>query len=240
LENRALHYESCLLEKMAKSPFVGQSGRASELSGLIHTDECGLFFVMARAGYHYFITFTDNLSRYGYVYLMKYKSKCFEKFKEFKVGVENQIGKSIKIFRSDRGGEYLSTKFNEYLKANAIISQLTPLTTPQLNGVSKRINHTLLDMVHSMIAFVNLPLSMWGYALCTTIYLHNRAPSKSVKSTPYEIWTERQHSLKHIRIWGRPTYVNKLKTDKLESSSSNGKFVGNPEHCKWYYVYFPN
>ena len=39
--------------------------------------------VEARGGYHYFLTFTDDLSRYGYIYLMKQKSETFEKFKEF-------------------------------------------------------------------------------------------------------------------------------------------------------------
>ena len=89
--------ESYLLGKIAKSPFIGQSGRASELLGLIHADVCGSFSVMERGGYHYFITFTDDLSRYGYVYLMKYKSESFENFKKFKAEIENKTGKSIKI-----------------------------------------------------------------------------------------------------------------------------------------------
>ena len=89
--------ESCLLEKMANSPFVGQSGTSSELLELIHTDVCGSFSIMAKDGYNYFITFTNNLSQYGYVYLMKYKSKVFKNFKEFKVEVENQTKKIIKI-----------------------------------------------------------------------------------------------------------------------------------------------
>ena len=61
---------------------------------------------------------------------MKYKSEAFEKFKEFRAEVENQIGKSIKVLRSDWGGEYLSTESNDYLKANGIKSQLSPPTTP--------------------------------------------------------------------------------------------------------------
>jgi hypothetical protein len=51
---------------------------------------------MARGGIQYFLTFTDDLSRYGYVYLMKHKSETFEKFKEFKNAIENQRGKKIK------------------------------------------------------------------------------------------------------------------------------------------------
>ena len=139
--------ESCLLGKMAKLPFVRQSARANELLGLIHIDVCEPFSVMARGSYHYLITFIDDLLWYGYVYLMKYKSESFEKFTEFKAEVENQTRKSIKILRSDRGVEYLSTKFNEYLKADGIISLLTPSVTPQLNSVSKRRNRTLLDIV---------------------------------------------------------------------------------------------
>ena len=50
----------------------------------------------ARGGYGYFITFTDDLSRYGYVYLIKHKSEAFEKFKEFHNEVQNQLGKTIK------------------------------------------------------------------------------------------------------------------------------------------------
>jgi flavin-dependent dehydrogenase len=48
-------------------------------------------------GYTYFITFTDDHSRYGYVYLMKHKSESFKRFKEFRNEVKKQTGKSIKI-----------------------------------------------------------------------------------------------------------------------------------------------
>ena len=81
------------------------------------------------------------------VYLMTHKSESFEKFKAFKNEVQNQLGKSIKILRSDRGGEYLSHEFHDYLIECGILSQLTPPGTPQWNGVSERRNPTLLDMV---------------------------------------------------------------------------------------------
>ena len=58
-----------------------------------------------RNGYRYFATFTDDLSRYGYIYLMKDKSETLDKFKEFQSEVENQLNKKIKHLCSDRGGE---------------------------------------------------------------------------------------------------------------------------------------
>ena len=149
---------------MTKSPFTGQSERATELLGIIHSDVCGPLTVEARGGYSYFITFTDDFSRYGYIYLMRHKSKTFDKFKEFRNEVHNMLGKSIKALWSDRGGEYLSSGFSEYLKKYGIVSQLTPPYTPQHNGVSERRNRTLLDMVRSMMSFSDLPASFWGYA----------------------------------------------------------------------------
>ena len=69
---------------MARLSFVGQEKRITELLALVHTD------VQATSGYTYFITFTDDLSRYRYVYLMKHKSEAFKKFKKFRHEVENR------------------------------------------------------------------------------------------------------------------------------------------------------
>ena len=76
-------YESCLLDKMTKSLFTKKSERASELLALVHSDVWGPMSSSARGGYFYFITFTNDLLRYGYVYLMKHKSESFEMFKLF-------------------------------------------------------------------------------------------------------------------------------------------------------------
>ena len=73
--------EFCLLGKMTKSPFTEKSERVIELLGLVHTDVCGPMSTSARGEYFYFITFMNDLSRYGYVYLMKHKSDSFEIFK---------------------------------------------------------------------------------------------------------------------------------------------------------------
>ncbi|KAL8157506.1 hypothetical protein AgCh_002277 [Apium graveolens] len=108
--------KSCLLGKMTKSPFSGHGERAADLLGFVHTDVCGLMSTQAMGGFSYFITFIDDRSRFGYVYLMKHKSEAFEKFKEYKHEVEKQTKHSIITLRSDRGGEYLNGEFLDYLK----------------------------------------------------------------------------------------------------------------------------
>ena len=68
---------------MTKRPFATKGLRAEQPLELIHNDVCGSFSTQARGGYEYYVTFIDDYSRYGYVYLMHRKSKTFEKFKEF-------------------------------------------------------------------------------------------------------------------------------------------------------------
>nr|GEX42627.1 hypothetical protein [Tanacetum cinerariifolium] len=93
---------SCMSGKMARKPFSHQMERAKDLLGLIHTDVCGPFKIVSRQEASYFVTFTDDFSRYGYVYLLKHKHEVFETFKVFQKEVENQLGKTIKSLRSDR------------------------------------------------------------------------------------------------------------------------------------------
>ena len=107
--------------------------RANDLLEIIHADVCGPMSVGARGRYHYFLTFTGDLRRYGYIYLMKHKSETFEQFKEFHSEVENHRNKKIKFLRSDRGGEYLSYVFGLHLRQCGIVSQLKAPGTPQHN-----------------------------------------------------------------------------------------------------------
>ncbi|GJT95840.1 retrotransposon protein, putative, ty1-copia subclass [Tanacetum coccineum] len=169
----------CMSGKMARKPYTHQVERAKDLLGLIHTDVCGPFKITSRQGASYFVTFTDDFSRYGYVYLLKHKHEVFETFKVFQKEVENQLGKTIKSLRSDRGGEYMSQEFLDHLKDHGIIAHRTPPYTPQHNGVSERRNRTLLDMVRSMMSQTTLPKSFWDYALETAARIQKKPKKKN-------------------------------------------------------------
>ena len=129
--------ESCLEGKMTKRAFKAKGYRATKSLELVHTDVCGPMRVQARGGYEYFVTFTDDYLRYGFVYLMHQKSETFDKFRKYKAEVEKQLGVHIKQLRSDRGGEYLSGEFKFYLTQEGIVSQLLALGTPQQMELQK-------------------------------------------------------------------------------------------------------
>ena len=88
--------ESCIQGKMTKAPFTGVGHRATDLLELVHSDVCGPISHTAHSGYSYFVTFTDDLSRYGYVYLIKHKSETFERNKEFHNEIDKQTGECLR------------------------------------------------------------------------------------------------------------------------------------------------
>nr|GEW05758.1 hypothetical protein [Tanacetum cinerariifolium] len=230
--NPALHaIRTGRVQKNQKNKSPHQVERAKDLLGLIHTDVCGPFKIVSRQGASYFVTFTDDFSRYGYVYLLKHKHEVFETFKVLQMEVENQLGKTIKSLRSDRGvfqkevenqlgktrkslcydreGQYMSKEFLDHLKDHGIITHRTPPYTPQHNGVSERRNRTLLDMV---------------------------------EKTPYEVWHGKAPKLSYLKVWGCEALVKRdtlTKPDKLKPRSIKCIFVGYPKETIGYSFYYP-
>ncbi|GJV86719.1 retrotransposon protein, putative, ty1-copia subclass, partial [Tanacetum coccineum] len=193
---------SCLSGKMTRKSFPHRPERAIDLLGIIHTDVYGPLRHVSRQGASYFITFTDYYSRYGYVYLLKHKHEVFETFKVFKNEVENQLGKTIKALRSDRGGEYISQEFKDYLKSCGIVQQLTPPYTPQHNG---------------------------DYALESATRILNMVPTKKVDKTPYELWYGKVPNLSYLKVWGCEALVKRDTPDKLQQRSVKCIFIGYPK-----------
>ena len=91
-------------------PF-GKSKRASFPLELIYFDICGPMNVRARHGAQYFITFIDDFTLFGHVYLISHISEALDCFKRYSTLVENQLNTKIKYLWINRGHEYLSDLF---------------------------------------------------------------------------------------------------------------------------------
>ena len=90
------------------------------------------------------------------MYLLKGKDEAIEKFVLYKNEVENQLNRKIKVLRSDRGGEY-ETPFREFCAQHRIIHETTAPYSPQSNGVAKRKNRTLKEMMNAILLNFGLP-----------------------------------------------------------------------------------
>ena len=122
------------------------------------------------------------------MYILKTKDQVFDCFVKWKALVEKSSKNKVKTLRTDNGGEYTSTQFTNYLKSEGIRHELTVPKTPEQNGVSERLNRTLVEMSRSMLIDAKLPNKFWAEAVSTAVYLKNRSPTRVIddNKTPYE------------------------------------------------------
>lgn len=109
-----------------------------------------------------------------------------EKVKNYVSLIKTKFGKKPKLFRSDRGKEYVNKEIIEFLEKEGIEMQFTAGYSPEQNGVAERKNRSLIEMVRCMLVEAKLPSNLWGEAVSTANYLQNRILTRATGVTPYE------------------------------------------------------
>ena len=217
---------------MSRYPFkpVGEVKSSRKLK-LVHSDVCGPLPTESFNGRRYFITFIDDCSRCVKVYFIKHKSEVLQKFKEFEAAATNEADCKIGILRTDNGGEYMSSEFEEFLKSKGIKLETSVVHSPQQNGVSERMNHTLLESARAMIYHAGLSKSFWAEAVNTAAYIRNRVTTTSTGQTPYERWYGRIPDISHLHVFGCIAYAHSPVADrrKLDKKSRKLRFLGYSE-----------
>ncbi|GJW93085.1 retrovirus-related pol polyprotein from transposon TNT 1-94 [Tanacetum coccineum] len=226
--------ETCVEAKLTRTPFKSVK-RTTEPLDMIHTDICDLKSLPTKGGNKYFITFIDDCIKYCYVYLLKSKDEAIDKFVLYKTEVENQLGKKIKVVRSDRGGEYVAP-FAELCAKHGIRHEFTAPYSPQQNGIAERKNRTLKEMVTAMLISSGMSQDMWGEAILTATYLLNKIPRKEKEETPYELWMGRKPSYQYLRVWGclAKVAVPTPKAQKIGPKSVDCIFIGYAKNSTAY------
>ena len=128
---------ACKLGKSKILPFPSEGSRATHGFEIIHSDVWGISPTISHAQYKYFVTFIDDYSRYTWEYFLRHKSEVFSMFKLFLALVQTQFSATVKILRSNSGGEYMSHEFQSYMQSKRIISQRSCPYTPQQNGLAE-------------------------------------------------------------------------------------------------------
>ena len=130
----------------------------------------------------------------------------------------------------------MSNQFRELCNEKGIQYQLSIPRILQQNGVAKRRNRTLLEMVRSMMAEAHFPIIFLGDTLLTTALILNQVPTKSVATTPYELWTSRKPYLSVLKPWGCAAYVHNSshKYGKLGPRGKTSIFIRYSDVSKGY------
>ena len=164
------------------------------------------------------------------MYLMKNKDEVPQHFKDWKAMVEKQSECRVKTLRSDNGGEYMSTEFEDYLRSEGITHQTSVPYSPQQNGVAERFNGTLLEATRSLLHGAKLSKEFWGEGVMAANYLKNRSPHRGLEEdiTPMEAYTGIKPYVGHLRAYGctASVLIPDVKRNKLDPKSWRGIFVG--------------
>ena len=242
--------EPCVMGKQHRTPYPkGVSTRATVVFEIVHSDVCGPMSVSSHGGSHYFVTFIDDYSRYTHVYFIKHKHEVLDRFKEFVNFTTNATGRQmktlvteshVKTLRSDNGGEYGSKIFDAYMKEKGIVHQTTVPYNPAQNGVSERMNRTIVETALSMMSQSKMPMEFWAEAVNTAVYLRNRSPTTTLNGiTPFEALFNRKPDVSHLRVFGCLAFAHipKEQRKKFEEKSRKCIFVGYPDGTKGYKLY---
>jgi DNA-directed RNA polymerase subunit N (RpoN/RPB10) len=238
--NKISFCEPCAHGKNHRLPFPKKSlSRATEPLELIHSSVCKVSSP-SLSGSNYFVTFTDDCTRYVWVYMIKTRDEVFVKFKEWKLLLEKQTDKKVKVLRSDNGEEFTSNEFQRYLRAVGVKHKTAIPKTTEQNDVSERLNRSLVEAVRTMLHDADLPKKFWAEALSTAVYVRNRSPTSALKcKTPYEAFYLTKPNVKYFRTFGCVAYAHVPKDErrKLDSKSTKSMFLGYCSKQKGYRLY---
>jgi hypothetical protein len=234
--------ESCRLNKSTRVINRRAPERAANPLDRVHSDVWGPYRVPALGGGIYFITFTDDYTRKSWVYIASTKDQIRPIFSEFRVHVELETGRKVRIVRCDNGGEYKGLE-SIFGILYGILFEYTTAYTPWQNGVPERLNRTLVSTARAMLADARLPPELWGEAVITASYIRNRTPIGLGGMTPEEAYSGKKPSVSHLRAWGCVAYAHlaaeQRDGDKLAPNAVRTALVGYMPTSKQYRLYNP-
>lgn len=231
--------EECRESNMTRPPFSSSSTHHTTAPlELLHSDVCGPIKVEGRNRELYFLTLVDDWSGASMVSPLRSREEVPSRLKSMMRNMQTVASwytdglVRIKGLRSDRGREFLTGTFRQWLEQQHITHQLSCPYTPEQNGTAERLNRTLCERARAMLREAALPGGRvwWPDAVLTASYLRNRSPADGKDATPWELLTGGgPPQLGHIRVWGCQCWVlmpRGQREDKFCPRGESGRLVG--------------
>ena len=152
---------------------------AKHFGAEVHTDLWGPSPISSLGRRRYYISFTNNHTRFTHVDILRTKDQALEAYEAFAAWAQTQHGAKIKLLHSDRGGEYTGQDFTKFLQQEGTERRLTTHDTLQHNGVAESLNCRLLEHTPAMLHHSGLPKNLWAEAIRFAAWLKNRASTKA-------------------------------------------------------------
>jgi Reverse transcriptase (RNA-dependent DNA polymerase)/GAG-pre-integrase domain len=217
--------ESCCLAKSHRLPFPSSSTRTSHPLELVHCDLWGPSPVTSHTGNRYYVLFTDDYSRYSWIYFCSQKSVVLSIFSQFKTLVENLLSCQIKTLQMDGGTEFLPI-MRSYPSIQFHVS--CPYT-PQQNGLVERKHRHIVELSLATMFNAHIPQLYWSDIFESVVFVINRLPTSSLESdSPYQVLFSKSPDYAFLKVLGCSCYpyIRPYAANKLSPRSTPCVFLG--------------
>jgi hypothetical protein len=200
---------------------------------LVHTDLWGPSPITSNSGNRYYIMFTDDFSRFSWIYCIACKSEVSKISAQFKVSVENLLSATIKTIQCDGGTEFkpLLTQYP------AITFHISRPFTPEQNGLAERKHRHVVELNLATMFHASIPLSFWDVIFESVLFVINRLPRLSTsKQSPFQILFNQEPDYQFLKVIGCECFplLRSYANHKLQPRSESCVFLGYSSHHKWY------
>ena len=181
----------CKLAKAKHQPFNQERTRATRPFQVIESDIAGpITPVSIKTKSRYYVTLTDNYSRFAMGYDLFNKLELHIQFENYLKDMREFMNdKAIKVeklvninqgasftckigrLHTNNGTEYKTKEMKELLRRENIKYDPCNPHTPQHNGISERLNFEISEKVQTNLLSAGMPLSFWGYAMEYVLYV---------------------------------------------------------------------
>ena len=198
----------CLIGKAPQAPFPHNAKRATEICELIHINTCGPFPTLTPRKEAYFTAFLDDTSNFGSIALLVSKDSAYPAWRKIEASWTLKSGNPVRTVRLDEAKEFTQGAMSKHMASKGIDVQITAPYAHAQNGKIERYIRTIEDGIQTLLADSKLPLSFWGDAALTFVYLRNKLPTSTLPDdkTPHEVMHHSKPDLSHLRVWGCQCY----------------------------------
>nr|GFB50156.1 retrovirus-related Pol polyprotein from transposon TNT 1-94 [Tanacetum cinerariifolium] len=154
--------------------------------------------------------------------------------------IQRALQAQVGVVRTDKGTEFLNQTLHAYFAAERILHQTSVTRTPELNGVVKRRNRTLVEAAQTMLSAAKVPLFFWAEAIAIACFTQNRSlVIPRHEKTPYHIINHQKPSVKFFHIFGSKCYIVRdgENLDKMKEKGYACIFVGYSNQSRAYRVF---
>ena len=229
--------DSCVRAKMFHEPFKSSVKPDASLD-VICADLAGPFPTQSISGAQYYLIIVDTYSDYTEIRFLRRKNDAIAAIIEFFEFIFNQLNRYPKVFRSDRGGEFLCERSINFFAKHGIRFELICPDTAAQNGIAERKNRTICDAIRANLYESKLPLMLWEEAAKHAVYSFNRLVRKGENKCPLEKFYNKK-PVKNIVEFGAEVYIPTSLKDrrKFDEHAIVSRYLGVDNQSKGFRVW---